>query len=131
MATRRGGCYWDAWAHRASRLEEGDGVIPANMAVSARELAEVDEVRAASEQDVLGVDDFVERRMKIRVGTTTDKRFALQQRDVCACAGERDGGGETGGSCADDEDVESGLLGHPTSLALKDWRMPMARMLSF
>jgi hypothetical protein len=41
------------------------------------EFAEIDEISAAAEQDVLGVDDFVERGVGVRVGATADERLAL------------------------------------------------------
>ncbi len=113
------------------RFEEGDGVVPADVLAGAGEVAEVDEVGAAAEEDVLGVDDFVEGGVGVGVGAAADEGLALEERDAGSGAGEGDGGGEAGGACAEDEDVGGGLVAHPKSLALKDWRMPRERMASF
>ncbi len=104
------------------------------MLVGAGEVAEVDEVGAAAEQDVLGVDDFVEGGVGVGVGAAADEGLALEERDAGAGAGESDGGGEAGGSCTEDKDVWGELVNHPVghwrSLAWRDWRTPMARMAS-
>ena len=68
-------------------FEEGDGVVPADVLAGAGEVAEVDQVGAAAEQDVLGVDDFVEGGMGVGVGAATDEGFALEERDADARAG--------------------------------------------
>ncbi len=112
-------------------FEEGDGVVPADVLAGAGEIAEVDEVGAAAEENVLGVNDFVEGGMRIRVGAAADEGLALEQRDAGACAGEGYGCSEAGGSCAEDENVGDGVFAHPTILALRDWRMPRNRMASF
>ena len=91
-------------------FEEGDGVVPADVLAGAGEVAEVDEVGAAAEEDVLGVDDFVEGGVGVGVGAASDEGLALEERDVGAGAGEGDGGGEACGACAEDEDVGGGLL---------------------
>ncbi len=82
----------------------------------------------------MGVDDFVEGRVGVGVGAATDEGFALEERDAGSGAGESDGGGEASDSGTEDEDVGGGLVGHlaahPKSRAVKDWRMPMARMVS-
>jgi len=41
-------------------------------------LAEINEVGAAAEKDVLGVDDFVERGVWVGVSATADVGFAFQ-----------------------------------------------------
>jgi hypothetical protein len=87
---------------------------------SAGEIAEVDEVGAAAEEDVLRVDDFVERGMEIGVGSAADKRLALEEGDSSACAGEGYRCSKAGGTCSEDEDVGGGMFAHPTILALKD-----------
>jgi hypothetical protein len=112
-------------------FEEGDGVVPADVLAGAGEIAEVDEVGAAAEEDVLRVDDFVERGMEIGVGSAADKRLALEERDPGACAGEGNGCSEASGACTDDEDVGDGVLAHPMILALNDWRIPRKKMASF
>ena len=92
----------------AGGFEEGDGVVPADVLAGAGEVAEVDEVGAAAEEDVLGVDDFVEGGVGIGVGAAADEGLALEEGDVGAGAGESYGRGEACGACADDEDVRSG-----------------------
>ena len=83
---------------------------------------------------MLGVDDFVEGRVGVGVGAATDEGFALEERDAGSGAGESDGGGEASDSGTEDEDVGGGLVGHlaahPKRRAVKDWKMPMARMVS-
>ena len=111
-------------------FEERDGVVPANVVGGAGKIAEIDEVGTAAEEDVLGVDDFVERGVGIGVSAAADEGFAFEERDTGSSAGESDSRGETGGAGAEDEDVRRGLVGHARILALNDCRMPRKRTAS-
>ena len=121
-AARRGGA--------GGGFEEGNGVVPADVLAGAGEIAEVDEVGAAAEEDVLGVDDFVERGVRVGVGAAAYEGLALEEGDAGSCAGEGHGCSEAGSACAEDEDVGGGVVAHPMILALKDWSMPRKRMAS-
>jgi hypothetical protein len=111
-AARRGGA--------GGGFEEGDGVVPADVVAGAGEVAKVDEVGAAAEENVLGIDHLVEGGVGIGVGAAADEGLALEERDTGAGAGEGNRGGETGGACTDDEDVGGGVVDHAVSLAMRD-----------
>ena len=66
---------------------------------------EVEDVGAAAEDDVLGVDGLVEGGVVVGVGAAADVGAAFEESDFCAGAGEGDGGGEAGYACAHDDDV--------------------------
>ena len=75
-------------AAAAAGLEEGEGVVPAEGIREARLVAEVDQVGAAAEDDVLGVDGLFEGGVFVGVGSAADVGAALEQGDFSASGGE-------------------------------------------
>jgi hypothetical protein len=116
MEVRKERCRSGASGWRGGGFEEGDGVVPADVFAGAGEIAEVDEVGAAAEEDVLRVDDFVEGGVGIGVGAAADEGLALEERDAWRRHRRGDGGGEAGGACTEDEDIGGGLINHPRAL---------------
>ena len=99
-------------------FEPGLAVVPADFIGEAGLVAEVDEVGAAADEDVLGVDDLVERGMQIGVGATADVGAAFEHRDGDAVLGEGDGCGKAGDARSHDDDFAgelgcSGAMAHP------------------
>ena len=71
-------------AAAAAGLEEGEGVVPAEGISGAGLIAEVDQVGAAAEDDVLGVDGLFEGGVLVGVGAASDEGTALEQGDFGA-----------------------------------------------
>ena len=80
-------------------------VVPADGVCEAGLIAEVEEVGAAAEDDVLGVDGLFEGGVVVGVGAAADVGAALEEGDFGAGGGEGGGGGESGYACAYDDDV--------------------------
>ncbi len=66
-------------------------VVPADGVDCASLGDEVEEVGAAAEDDVLGVDGLVERGVRVGIGATADEGTTFEQGDGCAIASESDG----------------------------------------
>jgi hypothetical protein len=58
--------------------------------VSAGEFADVDEVRATAEHDMLRIDNVIESRMQVGVRATTFVRLTLEKSDAGSSSGKSD-----------------------------------------
>ena len=72
----------------AAGLEEGELVVPADGVGGAGLTDEVEDVGAAAEDDVLGVDGLVEGGVVVGVGSTANVGTAFEESDLGPGAGE-------------------------------------------
>ena len=97
-------------AAAAAGLEKDEVVVPADAVAGAGLGAEIEQVGAAAEDDVLGVDGLFEGGMEVGVGSAPELGAALEEGDPCSVSGEGNGGGDAGEATADDEDIRLGCI---------------------
>ena len=80
-----------------------------------RLLDQVEEVGAAADDDVLRVDGFAQRRMRVGVGAAADEGAPFQQRHRRAVAGQRDRRGEPRHARAHHDNVRGPCIRGPAA----------------
>ncbi len=112
-------------------LKERDVVVPANVPVSVRELAEVDKIGAAAKHHMLRIDHLIQRRMRIRVRASADIRLTLQQGNLRARTRQRNRRRKPSEARSHNQNIALRICVHPKRRAFADSNTPPARIVSF
>src|SRR6185312_2260488 len=96
----------------AVRLQEGQLVIPANAVGHPCLPAEIQDVGAATENNMLRIDSLFDGWMLIRVGTSTNVGPTLEQRNLRSRPGKRRRGGQSGDASSYDNHIAVMRIAH-------------------